>query len=91
MAVSAVRGSVVSSPEAEGHDDECRTGGGEGGGAQVFEQAHEDSAVSLPVGAVQEVGEGSFYNIHGLCLPFGAATVRNRSRLPGRKVPSLEG
>ena len=86
-AVGAVGGAVVPCPEAEGHDDECRADGGKGGDAQVFEQAHEDSAASLPVGAVHEVGEGSFYDVHGLCLPFGAAAVRNRSHLPGRKCP----
>ena len=69
--LSAVRGSVVSSPEAKGHDDERRAGSGEGGDAQVFKQAHEDSAASLPVGTVHEVGEGSFYDVHGLCLLSG--------------------
>lgn len=78
---------MVSRPETERHHNECRAGGGEGGDAQVFEQAHENSGASLPVGAVHEVGEGSFYDVHGLCLPFGTAAVRNRSRLPGRKCP----
>ena len=75
----------MSSPEAKGYDDERRAGSGEGGDAQVFKQAHEDSAASLPVGTVHEVGEGSFYDVHGLCPPFGAAAVRSRTRLPGRK------